>query len=144
MKKLIIAAVLIAALGGALYYFFEMRKPNLKNPVFKEEVIGTWKIDSVALSTKDSGNVLGLSILAIDSNYHNYLYQFSTDGFVEKKLGDSLVEKLIYQLKDSALITFVAGDSTKEEFNNSIISFDKQQFTLMASDSSILFFKKQK
>jgi hypothetical protein len=52
MKKLFVAAVLIAALGGALYYFMEMRKPQSVNPVIKDEVIGTWKIDSVAVWAK--------------------------------------------------------------------------------------------
>jgi hypothetical protein len=144
MKKLFMVAIVLAALGGALYYFFEMRKTKPAPVSFRENLIGTWKIDSVATSKKDSGNVLGLMIMALDSNYLNYTYKFTTDGSVEKNLGDSLVEKLSYQMKDSAQITFVAGDSTKEEFNNAVVSFDKQQFTLLASDSSLLFFKRQK
>ena len=143
MKKLCIAALFIAALGGALYYFFEMKKPENTVPSFKETVIGSWKIDSVAVSKNDSGNVLGLMILAIDSNYLNYTYDFAADGSVNKKLGDSLVEKLNYQISNAAQLTFITSDSTKEEFKNEVVSFDKEKFTLRASDSSLLFFKRK-
>lgn len=143
MKKLFIAAVLTAALGGALYYFFEMRKTPNSSPVFKETVIGSWKMDSVAVSKNDSGNVLGLMILAIDSNYLNYTYDFAADGTVDKKLGDSLVEKLSWQSKDPAQLTFIASDSTKEVFQNTVVSFNKEKFTLRASDSTLLFFKRK-
>jgi len=145
MKKLFIAAVLIAALGGALYYYFEMRKPQSGNPVFKDELIGTWKIDSVAVGKKDSGVVFGLMVLALDSNYLHYTYTFAKDGGIEKRLGDSTInEKLSYIVKDSTEFVFVEGDSTKETFSNKIVSFDKNNFTLMATDSTLLFFKRQK
>lgn len=143
MKKLFIAAVLIAALGGALYYYFEMRKPQSNNPVFKDEVIGIWKIDSVAAGKKDSGVVFGLMVL--DSNYLHYTYTFAKDGGIEKRLGDSTInEKISYIVKDSTEFVFVEGDSTKENFSNKIVSFDKNNFTLMATDSTLLFFKRQK
>ncbi len=143
MKKLFIAAVLIAALGGALYYVTEMRTSKAASQSFSETVIGEWRMDSVAVSKNDSGNVLGLMILAIDSNYLNYTYQFAADGSVNKKLGDSIAEQFKYIINDSAQLTFVATDSSKEEFKNTVISFDKQQFTLRASDSSLLYFKRQ-
>ena len=143
MKKLFIAALFIAALGGALYYFFEMKKTENTVTSFKETVIGSWKLDSVAVGKKDSGNVLGLVILAIDSNYLNYIYDFAADGSVNKKIGDSLVEKLSYQISNTAQLTFVTSDSTKEEFKNDVVSFDKEKFTLRASDSSLLFFKRK-
>lgn len=144
MKKLFIAAVLIAALGGALYYY-EMRKPQSNNPVFKDEVIGTWKIDSVAVGKKDSSVVFGLMVLALDSNYLHYTYTFAKDGGIEKRLGDSTInEKLSYIVKDSTEFVFVEGDSTKETFSNKIVSFNKNNFTLMATDSTLLFFKRQK
>jgi hypothetical protein len=142
MKKLFIAAVLMAALGGALYYYFEMRSSKPSPVSFKEQLTGTWKIDSVALSSKDSGNVIGLMIMALDSNYLNYTYTFAKDDVVEKKLDDSVVEKLNYKLHDPVQLTFIAADSSKEEFNNTIVSFDSQQFTLRASDSTLLFFKR--
>lgn len=144
MKKLFMVAIVLAALGGALYYLFEMRQSKPTTDSFQENLLGNWKIDSVALRTKDSGNVPGLMFMALDTNFLNYTYKFTTDGSVEKNLGDSLVEKLNYQMKDSVQLTFVASDSTKEEFNNRVVSFDKQQFTLLASDSSLLFFKRQK
>lgn len=137
-------AIVLAALGGALYYLFEMRKSTPATVSFRDNLIGTWKIDSVALSQNDSGNVLGLTILALDSNYLKYTYQFDKEGFVVKNLADTTVEKLNYQLKDSTHLTFIAGDSTNEEFHNTIVSFDAGQFTLLASDSSLLFFKRQK
>jgi hypothetical protein len=144
MKKLFISAVLTALLGGALYYYYEMRKPQSVNPVFKDEVIGTWKIDSVAVGKKDSGVVFGLLVLALDSNYMSYTYTFEKDGAIQKKLGDSTIkEKLSYIVKDSTEFVFVEGDSTKETFSNKIVSFGKNNFTLMATDSTLLFFKRQ-
>jgi nickel-dependent lactate racemase len=93
---------------------------------------------------KDSGVVFGLMILAIDSNYLRYTYTFAKDGAIEKKLGDSIInEQLSYIVKDSTEFVFVEGDSTKETFSNKIVSFDKNNFTLMATDSTLLFFKRQ-
>lgn len=143
MKKLFIAAVLLAALGGALYYFMEMRPSKIESVSFKEHLIGTWWMDSVALSKKDSGNVLGLAVMLIDSNFLNYSYQFAKDGSVDKILRDSVIEKFSYVLSDSSRLSFIAADSSREEFINTIVSFDKDQFTLRASDSSLLYFKRK-
>lgn len=54
-----------------------------------------------------------------------------------------MVEKLSYQISNAAQLTFIASDSTKEEFKNEVVSFDKEKFTLRASDSSLLFFKRK-
>jgi hypothetical protein len=144
MKKILLVAILMAAAGGALYYFLETKKPKRVSNLLGDHISGTWKIDSVSLTPKDTGNVFGLFIMAIDSNYLKYTYTFSKDGSIEKKLGDSTIpEKINYVMKDSSQLVFIAGDSTKEEFSNKIISFNNNQFTVLATDSSILYFKRQ-
>lgn len=140
MKKLFIAAVLIAALGGALYYFSEMQKPQSASPGLKNVVIGIWQIDSVALSAKDSGNAIALFALSLNSNFLKYSYEFKEDGAIIKKLGDStLAEKINYQFKDSAGIIITEDETFELMFTEKL----KDGFVLMDKDSAAYYFKRK-
>ncbi len=145
MKKIILVAVLLAASGGALYYLLNTKQLiTPQNNSIKQILLGEWKIDSVALSKKDSGNVIALFALALDSNFLNYTYDFKEDGAIIKKLGDSIyTEKNSYQLKDSATIVFTEDDSDSESFVFKLASKEKNGFVLMDKDSTNYYFKRK-
>lgn len=145
MKKIILAVILLAAAGGAVYYFLSSKKASIPQQTsFKQMLLGEWKIDSVALSKKDSGNAIALFALALDSNFLKYTYDFTEDGTIIKMLGDStLSEKNSYQLKDSATIVFTEGDGAAESFELKLSAKDEKWFVLMDKDSTNYYFKKQ-
>ena len=145
MKKIILAVILLAAAGGAVYYFLSSKKADIPQQTsFKQTLLGEWKIDSVALSKKDSGNAIALFALALDSNFSKYTYDFKEDGTIIKMLGDStLAEKNSNQLKDSATIVFTEGDGTAESFEMKLSAKEKNWFVLMDKDSTNYYFKKQ-
>lgn len=145
MKKIILVAVLLAASGGALYYLLNTKQLiTPQNNSFKQILLGEWKIDSVALSKKNSGNAIALFALALDSNFLKYTYDFKQNGTITKKLGDStLAKKHTYQLKDSATIVFTEGDSDSESFELKLSSKEKNGFVLMDKDSTNYYFKRQ-
>lgn len=145
MKKIILAVILLAAAGGAVYYFLTQKKAGIPQQTsFKQMLLGEWKIDSVALSKKDSGNAIALFALALDSNFLKYTYDFKEDGTIIKMLGDStLAEKNSYQLKDSVTIVFTEEGGTVESFELKLSANEKKWFVLMDKDSTNYYFKKQ-
>jgi hypothetical protein len=145
MKKIILVALLLATTGGALYYFLSTKKGNSNHQTsFQKTLLGEWKIDSVALSKKDSGNAIALFALSLDSNFLKYTYDFKDDGAIIKKLGDSIyTEKIGYQLKDSVTIVYKEGESADESFELKLSSKEKNGFVLMDKDSTRYFFKRQ-
>jgi hypothetical protein len=144
MKQIILVVILLAATGGALYYLLQNKKTNeVQQTTFQQMLNGEWKIDSVALSKKDSGNVIALMALALDSNFLKYTYDFKENGGIVKKLGDStLVDQLSYKMKDSATIILSETGSTDEVFELKLISTNKNRFALMDKDSTNYYFIK--
>jgi len=143
MKQIILAAILLAALGGALYYYSQTKKTiSTSSTAYQQTIIGEWKIDSVA--SKGSNQTTGFLLMALDSNFTKYHFQFKEDGSITQFLGDSaLPVKLGYQWKDSARLVFSEGDSLSEKQPVQIISLSKEQFLIMNADSSVFYFKKQ-
>lgn len=145
MKKIILAVIVIAAAGGALYYFLQNKKTGeVQQTSFEQMLKGEWKIDSVALSKKDSGNVIALMALAIDSNFLKYTYDFKDNGGIIQKLGDSTVtDRLSYKLKDSTAITITENGSSAEMFDLRAVSKEKDRIALIDKDSTTYYFVKQ-
>ena len=145
MKKIILAVVVLAAAGGALYlYFFSQPVCEKPGKLFNYEsaIIGDWKIDSVA--ARDS-NKLGLLILSLDSNLTNYAFRFAADGSVTQLLNDSIVPvKRNYTFSDSVHLVLNEGDSLQEKQLMQVLLLSKEQLHVMSSDSTTLFFKKVK
>ncbi len=141
MKKIILAAILLAALGGALYYYQQTTKTSVpSSTAYQQTIIGEWKIDSVA-SPKPADNIV---LLAMDTNFLKYHFQFKEDGSITQLLGDSIVPvKLGYEWKDSANLVFKEGDSLSEKNPVQILTLRKEQFSIMSADSSVFYFKKQ-
>ena len=143
MKKIILAVVLLAAAGGALYLYFSPKltdKPS--TAVYTETIIGDWKIDSVAAN--DSGSI-GLLLLALDSNLTNYTIRFDADGAITQLLNDSILpQKGRYEWKDSAQLVIIEGDSATDKEVMQVLSFTPEQFSVMSADSAVLYFKRKK
>lgn len=142
MNKIILAAILLAALGGALYYYLQQSKtPDSSSTAYQQTIIGEWKIDSVAAS-KTPGNIAMLA-MALDTNLMKYQFNFQKDGSITQLLGDSIVPvKRSYEWKDSAHLVFKEGETLSEIQPVQVLSFSKEQFSIMSTDSSVLYFKK--
>lgn len=144
MKKMLWIAILMAATGGALYYLFGMNeKDKAPGNSVQQTITGEWKIDSVAMSKKDSTKTIALLVLALDTNFTKYSYAVHEDGRIIKKLGDStLAEKIRYQIKDSTgIVIHEDGDSTSFELK--FTEKQKDGFVLMDKDSTVYFFKRK-
>ena len=144
MKKIILAVILLAAAGGAVY-LFATRKQNVEPTIansYQESIIGDWKIESIA--TKDSGSI-GLLLLSLDSNLTNYTFRFTTDGNITQLLNDSIVgQKGKYEWKDSSQLVIIEGDSLTDQEVMHVTTLTTEQLKLMSADSSIVHFKKKK
>jgi len=144
MKKIILAVVLLAAAGGAVYLFTQRNRniePSLQTS-YKETIIGDWKIDSI--TSKDNSG-LGLLLLSIDSNLTNYTFRFTADGFITQLLNDSIVpQKSKYEWKDSSQLVILEGDSLTDKEVMHVVSFTAEQLSLMSADSAMIYFKKKK
>ncbi len=142
MNKIILAVILLAALGGALYYYLQQNKtPDTSSTAFQQTIVGEWKIDSVAAT--GSVSTAGLLAMALDTNFSKYHFQFKEDGSITQFLGDSIVPvKRSYEWKDSAHLVFKEGETLSEIQPVQVLSFSKEQFSIMSTDSSVLYFKK--
>lgn len=143
MKKIILAVVLLAAAGGALYIYFKPKLTDKPTTVsYTEKILGDWKIDSLA--AKDSNN-LGVMIMALDSNLTNYAFRFAKDGSVTQLLNDSIVPvKRTYTFSDSTHLVFNEGDSLQEKQHLQVLLLTNEQLHVMSNDSTTLFFRKLK
>ncbi|MBY0479366.1 MAG: hypothetical protein K2Q24_17095 [Chitinophagaceae bacterium] len=143
MNKIILAVILLAALGGALYYYLQQNKtPDTSSTAFQQKIVGEWKIDSVAAT--GSVSTAGLLAMALDTNFSKYHFQFKEDGSITQLLGDSIVPvKRSYEWKDSARLVFKEGETLSEIQPLQVLSFSKEQFSIMSTDSSVFYFKKQ-
>lgn len=144
MKKIILAVVLLAAAGGAVYLFTQRNRniePSLQTS-YKETIIGDWKIDSI--TSKDNSG-LGLLLLSIDSNLTNYTFRFTADGVITQLLNDSIVpQRSKYEWKDSSQLIILEGDSLTHKEEMHVVSFTPEQLSLMSADSAVIYFKKKK
>ena len=143
MKKIILAVIVLAAAGGALYYYFQTKKPAVQTTAsYQQNIIGEWMIDSVAAG--DSGSI-GLLMLALDTNFTKYRFQFKEDGTIAQLLNDSIVPgKRTYEWKDSSHLVIHEDDSSAEQQPIQVLVLTTDAFTIMHKDSSVFYFKKQR
>jgi hypothetical protein len=144
MKKIILAVVLLAAAGGAVY-LYSQRNRNIEPSIqtsYKEAIVGDWKIDSIS---SHNNNSIGLLLLSLDSNLTNYTFRFAADGAIIQLLNDSIVpQKSKYEWKDSSQLVILEGDSLTDKEIMHVVSFTDEQLSLMSADSAMIYFKKKK
>lgn len=143
MKSIIVAVLLIAAVGAGVYFLFFNKKENTitNEQVQKELIIGKWKLDSL-IKSKEPDLFSGLGTL-IDSNFKNYSYQFQKDGKIIRLLKDSVQKDTTsFEWKEKQLVLKQQGDSSGTLFTVSKLNQDS--LVLLSKDSSVAYFTKLK
>ena len=145
MKSIIMAVLLIAAVGAGVYFLFLNKKKTeiASKEIQKELIVGKWKLDSLS-QTKDQVKLLGGLVKVIDSNFANYTYQFQQDGQVLRLFKDSVQKNnsRFEWTKDDQLLFKQEADSLGTSFTVSRLNEDS--LILQSKDSTTAFFSKVK
>ena len=145
MKSIIMAVLLIAAVGAGVYFLFLNKKKNIiaGNQIQKELIVGKWKLDSLSQS-KDQGKLFTALAPMIDSNFKNYSYQFKQDGKILRLIKDSVQrDTTTYEwTKEHQLVFKPQNDSLGTTFTVSKLNQDS--LVLLSKDSSIAYFTRFK
>ena len=145
MKKLFIAAILLAAAGSVFYYYKQFKKENHAQLNSHELIIGNWLIDSLSVNAGDSVALLITGLMPMnDSDYFKYNYQFCDDGTVVKSLAGRDADTSAYLWKENNVLYWKEkqADSSGEQFQ--VVELDSNKMSLQTKDSVGLFFKKIK
>ena len=145
MKSIIMAVLLIAAVGAGVYFLFLNKKKTdiTSSEIQKELIVGKWKLDSL-LQTKDQAKLLAGFVPAFDSNFANYVYQFQQDGKVLRLFKDSVQKNnsRFEWTKEGQLLFRQEADSIEASYTVSKLS--KDSLILQSKDSTTAFFSKAK
>ena len=145
MKSIIMAVLLIAAVGAGVYFLFLNKKKTeiAGNEIQKELIVGKWKLDSLSQIEGQVKLLAGL-VKVIDSNFANYTYQFQQDGKVLRLFKDSVQknDSRFEWTKDDQLLFKQEADSLGTSFTVSKLS--KDSLILQSKHSTTAFFSKVK
>ena len=130
MNKLIIGLLVVAAGAGAFFFLRKKKETTTTNEIKKEWIVGKWGSEAV---------------MATDSNFNKYQFDFQKNGNVVRSLNDSVkadtshyewnkVSELIWKEK--------ASDSTGKVYVVTKLTQDSLQ--VRAADSSTVLFTKVK
>ena len=145
MKSIIMAALLIAAVGAGVYFLFFNKKKNsiAANQIQKELIVGKWKLDSL-FQSKDQEKLFAALAPMIDSNFKDYSFQFKQDGKILRLIKDSVQKDTTsYEwTKEYQLVFKQQDDSVGTKFTVSKLNQDS--LVLLSKDSSIAYFTRFK
>lgn len=145
MKSIIMAVLLIAAVGAGVYFLFLNKKKTeiTSSEIQKELIVGKWKLDSLSQAKSESKLLEGL-VTMIDSNFVNYACQFQQDGKVLRLFKNSVQKNnsRFEWTKDDQLLFKQEADSIETRFTVSKLS--KDSLILQSKDSATAFFSKVK
>ena len=138
MKKLFIGLLVVAAGAGAFFYFNQKTgdKPA-QDSLNKELIIGTWKTDAV---------------IANDSGFNKYSYNFQKEGVVLRSLNDSIkADTTHYEWsKTNELVWSEWTPLEKEKVSDSIVAtysvvkLTQDSLQVQSKDSTTVLFTKVK
>ena len=141
MKSIMMAVLLIAAVGTGVYFLFLNKKKTgiAGNEIQKELIIGKWKLDSLSQSIGEAKLFAGLDTII---NFSNYAYQFQQDGKVLRLFKDSVQknDSRFEWTKDDQLLFRQEADSIETSFTVSKLS--KDSLILQSKDRTTAFFSK--
>ncbi len=145
MKKILLIAILVLAIGGILYYFkYEQSGNSPDQSSFSKMLLGSWKIDTVVSYRKDTTVIPELLALAANNSFKKYECIFGNDGSIKTKIGDSTVPIILkYALKDSTTLV-IEGGSLTSAVEMKITSLDENSFTVLSPEGTSFRFQKQK
>jgi hypothetical protein len=84
MKRIILAVILVTAVGGAVYFFFQNKKQNAVTNLGQEQVIGKWKL----VQWNFSGDSINQTVKTNDFFGNRLDFNFSDcDYDFKKKMG---------------------------------------------------------
>jgi hypothetical protein len=137
MKKLFIGLLVVAA-GGAAFFLLNKKKNTTEvATINKELIIGTWKTDAV---------------MANDSGFNKYSYNFQKEGIVLRSLSDSVkADTTHYEWNKANELVWSewtpsekekAGDSTGKTYF--IVKLTQDSLQVQSKDSVTVLFTKIK
>ena len=131
MNKLLIGLLIVAAGAGAFFYFNQRtcNKPP-QDSLTKEWIVGKWKSDAV---------------MANDSNFSKYQFNFQKDGNVIRSLNDTVkADTLHYEWNKANELVWKekASDSNGKIYLVTKLTPDSLQ--VHTADSSIVLFTRIK
>lgn len=145
MKSIIMAVLLIAAVGAGVYFLFFHKKETeiTGNEMQKELIVGKWKLDSLS-QVKAPVKLFAGPATIIDSNFSNYAYQFQQDGKVLRLFKDSVQKNSSrYEwTKEDHLLFKEENDSVGTKFT--VFKLNKDSLVLQSVDSTMAFLTKVK
>lgn len=128
MNKLIIGLLVVAAGAGTFLLLRKKKETTTANEIKKEWIVGQWKTKAV---------------MANDSNFSKYRFDFQKNGQVLKSLNDSVkADTSYYEWNKAHELVWKekASDSTGKTFVVTKLTIDSLQ--VQARDSSIVLFTK--
>lgn len=145
MKSIIMAVLLIAAVGAGVYFlFFNKKKTEITgNEIQKELIVGKWKLDSLSHVKDPVKQFTGFATI-LDSNFSNYVYHFQHDGKILRLFKGSVQKNSSrYEwTKEDHLLFKGENDSLGTKF--SVFKLNKDSLVLQSRDSTTAFFTKMK
>ena len=130
MNKLLIGLLVVAAGAGAFLLLRKKKNVSVSNEIKKEWIIGVWKTDAV---------------MATDSNFSKYRFNFQKDGNIVRSLNDSAKADTAHyewNKKNELLWKEKAGDSTGKIF--SVLKLTQDSLQVQSQDSATILFVKMK
>lgn len=145
MKKIFIAAILLAAAGSGLYYYRQLQKIN---PLSYQQklIVGNWITDSPAGEFKDSSmqNLTGLASTP-RNNLFGYQWQFKDEGKIYRKMKENITtDTLVYAWEGNGTILIKENNTDSAEKRVKILLLDSIHLALQTEDSTCLYFKRMK
>ena len=147
MKQIILAVILLAAIGGGIYYLLQKNRQNTSVSFKQEQILGKWKIDSLVAQKPSTKDELALLLFAMDSTAEKLVYDFQPDGMVFVSLpSDSLKKKdtssFAWNEKKELVWKEKSTDSTADTMT--VIKLDKKDLVMQSADSTLIYFRKVK
>lgn len=144
MNKLFIGLLIVAAGAGAFFLLSKKKNTTETAKINKELIIGKWKTDAV---------------MANDSAFNKYSYDFQKEGTVIRSLNDSVkadtshykwskANKLVWS--EWTLPVSPSGPSEKENTSDStdkiysIVKLTRDSLQIQSQDSTTVIFTKTK
>ena len=146
MKKIILAVILVAALGGAAYYLLQYKKQNAQSGFEQEQIIGKWTLahlDPSRDSLAQGKDAVADFPVQQDSNRTKYDYDFKKDNIVVISINDSVFRDTVhYQwTKNNHIEWKKQRDSVQSLI---VTTLNKDSLVLQTKDSTLIYFKKVK
>ena len=146
MKKIILAVILVAALGGAAYYLLQSKKQNAVSGIKQEQIIGKWTLvrwTPFGDSLDQRRDTVAYFPINADANRSKYDYDFKKENIVLISLNDSVLSDTArYQwTKDNHIEWKKQGDSVETLI---VTTLNRDSLVLKTNDSALIYFKRVK